>query len=417
MVQDINMREGPENLIDLPPSRTLMSFWKSVSAGMAMAPASEDIETLAGTEYLQYEPLTPLSGVEEAVIRKTVVTTLKENNERLITKFAIASLVLTTCQGRDTPYLVDIDSRKWPDNAVPVASNTVLSPANRLRLFHDPNFWEKAQYHRDGGTMSATMQGYRPLHEYSTLSAYCDDLLPSSVRLQIEKLEKREEGLGGSMAYDLHKQIEALRRQNFPNAFAHIIDRIRKDCGKGNVRILDVGGGMGEAMCDAKKISPSVETYDLTLDEEPAMFTPDHLVLCPAERMPREWEEQMDLVLSNMAFQYFNYPDLALLNVVKALSVGGEAYLSFSAVRSPTEERELAIRLRSIYHYLQSLSEKGTVSIDAWKEGHIATNDWWRTTSKGELLYCGLKLKKLHSLQSVKTETEHYRERLIDLLT
>jgi ubiquinone/menaquinone biosynthesis C-methylase UbiE len=50
--------------------------------------------------------------------------------------------------------------------------------------------------------------------------------------------------------------------------------------------------------------------------------------------MPAELEETVDFAISRTAFRYFDYPDIALKNVVKALAEGGWADIYFSTERS-----------------------------------------------------------------------------------
>lgn len=112
--------------------------------------------------------------------------------------------------------------------------------------------------------------------------------------------------------------------------FLDVTKRIRERTKREKLKMLDIGGGMGLGLHDAKEKDSSLETDNLTIDEELAMYPVDHLYLCPAERMPKEFEGKMDLIISNMAFRYFPFPDLALKNAIKALAIGGEAHIHWS---------------------------------------------------------------------------------------
>lgn len=115
---------------------------------------------------------------------------------------------------------------------------------------------------------------------------------------------------------------------------------------------------------ETKKIAGYVETHNLTIDVEPAMYPTDHVYLCPAERMPTALKGGMDLIVSHMAFRYFQAPDLALENCLQALSIGGEAMLSvdtdidhqFIFNLSP-RIKEYAGRLADKYARLKSLRQ------------------------------------------------------------
>ena len=104
--------------------------------------------------------------------------------------------------------------------------------------------------------------------------------------------------------------------------FEDKIESIKKRTGKTTLTMLDIGGNVGKALIDAKKIDPTLETLNLTLESAPVVQG-DIVVRRPAEYMPAVFEEKMDLIESNVAFRYFLFPDIALKNAVKALSVGG----------------------------------------------------------------------------------------------
>ena len=118
------------------------------------------------------------------------------------------------------------------------------------------------------------------------------------------------------------------------------------------------------ALNDAKELSDDVETHDITIDVEPAMYPIDYLHLCPAERMPAEFREDMDLIVSNVAFRYFSAPDLALENCLQALSVGGETRLSVGADSSHFPVKEYAGRLADEYDRLKRLRDQGYIKLD-----------------------------------------------------
>jgi hypothetical protein len=82
--------------------------------------------------------------------------------------------------------------------------------------------------------------------------------------------------------------------------------------------------------------------------------------------MPKEFEGQMDLIVSRTAWRYFAYPDIALRNTVQALSEGGMADIWFEATRSVlrgTEEgrAELNDRIRNVVKWIKDQEEQGLI--------------------------------------------------------
>jgi hypothetical protein len=66
-----------------------------------------------------------------------------------------------------------------------------------------------------------------------------------------------------------------------------------------------------------------------------------------------------------MAFRYFLFPDIALKNAVKALSVGGEANISFQNDRCPLglDSEELLDRMKKVFAWLKDLEQKGYIEV------------------------------------------------------
>lgn len=142
-----------------------------------------------------------------------------------------------------------------------------------------------------------------------------------------------------------------------------LLSRIHQKCGE-HLKALDIGGMVGRAMHGIKDIDPDVETYNLTVDEDPAMYPVDHLLVCPAEHMPKSFEGQMNLIFSDISFRYHAFPDISLENVVKSLAVGGEAFIEFETERSSQlhENPEgFKIRIRKIFEWIKSLENSGII--------------------------------------------------------
>lgn len=173
--------------------------------------------------------------------------------------------------------------------------------------------------------------------------------------------------------------------------FTEIVDRVRKNTRNGDVKILDIGGGNGTALRDAKRRDRNISTTLQALHIEAGMDNEmEDVIICPAEMLPESAFESYDLVISNIAFRYFSYPDIALLNAIKALSIGGEAYIEFGYDRSGTDWEELKSRLNYLYDiFLPRLVSEGFIEEIAYNE------------------FGGLKLRKLKTIdKDLKLEWE-----------
>jgi len=78
--------------------------------------------------------------------------------------------------------------------------------------------------------------------------------------------------------------------------------------------------------------------------------------------------EKMDIIDSQMAFRYFLYSDIALRNIIKALSVGGVARIHYDEgspinlgpnVRVSLSEQELADRQKKLWQDIKKLINEG----------------------------------------------------------
>ncbi|OGI60815.1 hypothetical protein A2641_02465 [Candidatus Nomurabacteria bacterium RIFCSPHIGHO2_01_FULL_37_25] len=143
---------------------------------------------------------------------------------------------------------------------------------------------------------------------------------------------------------------------------------------------MDIGGSFGLALKQMKDLDPNIETFNMNINERPSIFG-DHVVRHPAEMMPAKFEEIMDLVESQQAFRYFLYTDIALRNVIKALTVGGVAKIAFTTyplfsyssfgvldedqdAKRLVNDNELKTRQKALWIELKTLIDKGFINID-----------------------------------------------------
>ncbi len=169
--------------------------------------------------------------------------------------------------------------------------------------------------------------------------------------------------------------------------FLGLLERLHRSTRKtdGRLRMLDIGGADGRALHDAKQLDPRLRTYNITPHEEPARWPTDHFRLSGAEAMPADWNEQMDLIVSQLCLLYCVYPDLILKNVVKALSPGGEAFLDFAAVahhepmrfhEGEATQRALILRMTDVFRWLETLQQSGFIETDGIPEDWMTLEGW-----------------------------------------
>lgn len=145
--------------------------------------------------------------------------------------------------------------------------------------------------------------------------------------------------------------------------FLENLSRIRKNTGRDILNLLDVGGAMGVMLHDAGELDKNIITHNLTLDVLPTTYDVDKLYLSTAERFPIELKENMDLIVSNMAFLYMPGQALALENCLQSLSVGGEAHLSVDWGKQKVFVPNSAVKMRKQYDRMKKLSEDGFIEL------------------------------------------------------
>ena len=209
-------------------------------------------------------------------------------------------------------------------NAMQDLGVSVLQPEKIIELLADANAVDK----------------YRYVYETKGGGSVSEDLLRQ----------------GSRNLYCYYKKVEDFKY------FREKLERIKKRTNKQMLTIMDVGGNIGRALLDAKNIDPNLKTINMTLACAPAM-NGDIILRRPAEYMPAILEENVDLIESKYAFLYFLFPDIALKNIIKALSIGGEANLDFSNDNCPLGKVELLQRMKNIFAWLQKLEQTGYIEV------------------------------------------------------
>jgi len=207
-------------------------------------------------------------------------------------------------------------------------NNTPLKPEELIKLLANPEVVYSTRYVNSQGSTMLTGDGSRHL--------YARD----------KEETPEEDNYGYSSAED----------------FNNILKRIKQRTKKQKLTMLDMGGNVGQALMDAKNIDSTLKTINITLKSE-TVVSGDIVVRRPAEYMPSVFEESIDLIESNYSFRYFLFPDIALKNTVKALSIGGETNLDFTNDSCPLDKEELLKRMKNIFAWLAELEQKGYIEV------------------------------------------------------
>ena len=367
-------------------TRFLDPFWKALDSGKISEPSQEELARMVDDLYFSTEPMTPLKPLEEKNLRKALtdfyhrcffgadyLKTLTTGNfiyfnvsaEQLkkaknIPNFRLNSNHFQICDHDFTfgqSYFVmpsdDVIKKReseWDGEVIPTLlklGGYIPNKEQRRKLFSDVNVWDEVRVIEYNGSTSTHRWGYRSLNEYG----FSD------------------------------------------KDFKSIVRRVKRQTGKTQLRMLDIGGGNGEACSDVEELCPEVKTINLTLNEEPAQY-PGETMIASAERMPASLRGQCDIITSNMAFRYFLYPDLALENCLQALSVGGEAKLIVGLDRPPFETSDRNQRLIRQYARFKSLIDNGFIEIETRNPEVFTFKD-----EKGYFPQTYLQMKKLRDFK------------------
>ncbi len=251
--------------------------------------ADSEIKKIIEQEYFSFEPLIELKPKQEELLKKYLFDHLKYVINRKEFNLLCQKIHSTEFYPGDTMLLLDENVRKKAENR----GQKIEPFTNKDKLrFFNPNFWLSARYQSDNIEASLTYYGNRKLKEY-----------------------------GFS-----------------PDQWQETLKRVRAQTNKEKLAILDIGCGMGMALEEMKIYDNNIETHGLTIEQEPAMFEADQFHYHSAERMPASFKNKFDIILSNMSFRYYLFPNIALKNVILSLSKGGYVKISFGYDRMPDNE-------------------------------------------------------------------------------
>jgi hypothetical protein len=303
-------------------SNPIRKLAKEILNGRTEPYSSEEIRRIVDSRYFSFEPLTNLTDEEASFLRSRMVNDFLncfDKEKGTIGKFLQSECYQTPFQS-EYPF-GDIYARDaLPDNFDCSRSRLRLMTANdKLAFLENPDYVE-ARWHTKNMSMDFSKMGYRTLKGYG--NKFCGE------------------------------------------SFTAVVRQLQADSGKKELHVLDLGGGMGFALHDAKKMHPELVTYNATRDEEFAHYPTDFHVVGFMERMPLALQGKIDFIFSNMTTRYLAYSDLVIQCCVLMLAKGGFMDIFFSSERSNNRcEEDISRRMKKAHDYLKSLERSGEIQL------------------------------------------------------
>ncbi len=262
-------------------------FIDGILTGQFSEMPQADIESMIEKNFFDFEPLEHLNKEEEDIIRELLKKELGftlngDRLRRLCGRLSYDGKII---------YCKETNINKDKYDKMAVAKD--LSVEDKFALFFDADLWKDTRVRYENVEA--------PLVYYGNRNLLC----------------------GGSGYF----QDE--------NEFKDILQKVRQGSGRNKLKVLDVGCGMGKALQDMKGIDGNLETHGITMEQEPGMYDADFFHYVLAERMPKDFEDQFDVILSNISFRYYQFQHIALRNVVRSLAKGGYARIALGYDRIP----------------------------------------------------------------------------------
>lgn len=334
-------------------------FYTQVLNGRLPEISVGQIGTMVRELFLSTRPLTPLTSKEEAILIEYVIDSYENYFSDSTWKLMAGGVVYRPPR----PGL----RRGKILMGKSMGQERVLSPVELERILIDPSIYQSVEVEHEspqGGRVSGngiSMPGTRNLYGSESYGFTID-----SFRV---------------LLYDVRK------RQGKASA--------------GHLRGLDIGGSNGLAAHDAEELDTFLDMTNLTT--RPALgswlLRGGH-ILVPAERMPANFHERFDVIISNMAFCYMRFPDVSLRNAVHALNVGGILKISFNVSRDRSLERkEFVERVDKQFKWMADLEKKGVIEFIPLPEGRSDAYKNWQEKTNDDFVPGGiLHLRKTKSL-------------------
>lgn len=198
--------------------------------------------------------------------------------------------------------------------------------------------------------------------------------------------------------------------------------------------LLDIGVSKGTFLTDLKRLFPHITTIGTTVNLSPSIkFGVDHTAIALGSALPLPREQMHYVVCGVRTTGYFIYDDLAMLEMVKTLRVGGkldvELGYGFRVPRVPfrdmiyeTQELgygevfvtpdQVALRVSVMHRLLDDLAARGVIRIERreMNEQYILRSPIRKSEDEGFIINGGrLTLIKTASILDVLGEIEDLR--------
>jgi hypothetical protein len=305
--------------------KSMNHFWEGLKTGKFVEKTDEEIKQFMKENHFYGKAIIEPSKEEKAVLEKSIFSDLKTMfNHDSLRKLCEYKAVYVKKGGdpvfTNAPCFVLEGRESFEEEKSKFGT---LSPEKKIKLLSNPDTWHKSRLLESDCSGTFRLYGMRELEDYG--------------------FDKKQ--------------------------FKEIIERTKKDTGKSLINILDVGGGMGVALKDIKKIDPKIITNNMTVDVEPVTYDLDNLYLCVGERFPLELKEKMDIILSNMAFVYMPGQSLTLENCLQSLSVGGSAFLNVEWGKQDYFIPNSPEKMMKQYARMKKLADEGFIELDVHSGG------------------------------------------------
>jgi len=282
-------------------------FKEGIRTGKFVPLPNEEIERIVDEHYLNFEPLNPLNNGEETELRERLIRAVdgySNNNtfkglcrkDKKIISYISSHRCIRGYEGHKRGDLIEEPKVK------------IVSPENLE--------YELGQIERYGEPKDGKVD-VRPWTDEEKLQAITD---PETWTENYSSSSQRH--LNEYMDEDYFKWITKFARKGL-----HWEGEKAVESHKNKLKVLEIGCGTGMALTDMKALDNNLETHGINLAPEFTRFPGHQFHYLTLERMPKEFNETFDYIHSHQCFRYAAYPDVGYANVLKALSIGGIAWL------------------------------------------------------------------------------------------
>ena len=353
---------------NLPP--LVRKFFTGVLTGKFVPVTDDQLRGMVRDQFASTPPLTPLSTDEEAVLLRNT-TKVYVRDEGDILKGNVLANDKWQALAEEVIHIP-------PDPALPVetrnprnphkiitgaysrdefAGRTPLTPVEKEDILTDPDIYTRCEWidygesdRRGGVSHGLTGNGTRHL---------CDD----------------------GRDTDTYRFTE--------DSFRDLLATVRSAQGKSptdHLTGLDIGGSNGLGAHDAEALDPNLDVTNLNLALELGMYPlrGGH-VFAPGERMPADFKEKYDIIISNAAFTYMTYPDIAFKNSLEALNTGGIMRINFNTVNSPLGAKEVVPRVAEQIRLMEAMERQGLIKFIPPPDGLPDAHEIWK--NRGDKLF------------------------------